>query len=212
MLVIITSFIVKDGNPSSQLKGMNMAGFIGGGQVRVGNIIKYNNNLWRVMSTEYVKPGKGGAYAQMKLRNIVQGNQTEVRMRTEEKVERVTLDQVEMEYLYEDSAGQCFMNTETYEQVFFSGAILEGVMEYIVPNTKMTVEYYEGKPLGVELPRVVELTVTETDPTMKTATITSSAKPATLETGKVLGVPQFINVGDKIRVDTTEGKYLERVK
>ncbi|VAX16069.1 Translation elongation factor P, partial [hydrothermal vent metagenome] len=100
-----------------------MAVYISAGQVRVGNIIKYNNNLWRVMSTDYVKPGKGGAYAQMKLRNIIQGNQTEVRLRTEEKVERASLDQVEMEYLYEDSAGQCFMNTETYEQVFLSGGI-----------------------------------------------------------------------------------------
>jgi len=189
-----------------------MAVYISAGQVRVGNIIKYNNNLWRVMSTEYVKPGKGGAYAQMKLRNIIQGNQTEVRLRTEEKVERASLDQVEMEYLYEDSAGQCFMNTETYEQVFLSGGILEGVMEYVIANTKMKIEYYEGKPIGVELPRMVELEVTETDPTMKTATITSSPKPATLETGKVIAVPQFINVGDKIRVDTAEGKYLERAK
>ncbi len=189
-----------------------MAVYINAGQVRAGHIIKYNKQLWRVMSTEYVKPGKGGAYAQMKLRNIIQGNQTEVRLRTEEKVERAALDQVEMEYLYEDSAGQCFMNTETYEQIFLSSDLLEGIMDYLTPNMKVKVEYFEGKPLGVELPRVVELSVIETEPLMKTATVTSSPKPATLETGKVISVPKFINVGDKVRVDTVEGKYLERAK
>ena len=126
-----------------------MAVYINAGQVRVGHIIKYNNNLWRVMTLETVKPGKGGAYAQLKLRNIIQGNQTDVRMRTEEKVERASLEQVEMEYLYEDPAGHCFMNTETYEQVFLSGDFLEGTIDYLTPNTKVKVEYYESDPIGI---------------------------------------------------------------
>lgn len=189
-----------------------MAAYINAGGIRVGFHIVYDKQLWRVMAADYVKPGKGGAYAQLKLRNVLLGNQTEVRLRNEEKVERATLEQVEMEYLYEDPAGHCFMNTETYEQVFLSGDILEGTIQYLLPNTKVQVEYYDGKPIGVEPPRVVELTVVETDPMMKTATITSSQKPAKLETGLTVNVPQFIDVGEKVRVDTIEGKYLERAK
>ena len=189
-----------------------MAVYINAGSVRPGHIIVYNNALWRVMAHEHVKPGKGGAYAQLKLRNLTQGNQTEVRLRTEEKVERAALEQVEMEYLYHDASGYCFMNTETYEQVFLSEELLGSALDYLMPNMKVTVEYHEERPLSVDLPRVVELTVVETEPEMKTATITSTPKPAKLETGKTLPVPQFVTVGDRIRVDTSEGRYLERAK
>lgn len=189
-----------------------MASYINAGQIRIGHHIIYDKQLWRVMAVEHVKPGKGGAYAQVKMRNVLQGTQTDVRLRTEEKIERAALEQVEMEYLYEDPAGHCFMNTETYEQVFLNAETLGSVLDYLVANSKIRVEYYQGEPIGVELPRVVELTVTQTDPGLKTATVTSSSKPATLETGKVIMAPQFINIGDKIRVDTVEGKYLERAK
>ncbi|MBI4665461.1 MAG: elongation factor P [Nitrospinae bacterium] len=189
-----------------------MAAVINAGSVRVGYLIIYDKQLWRVMATEHVKPGKGGAYAQLKLRNVLQGNQTEVRLRTEEKVERAALEQHEMEYLYEDPAGFCFMNTESYEQVFFSKDDLAGVLEYLLPNTRVQVEYYDGKAIGVTPPRMVELRVVETEPSLKTATITSTPKPAKLETGLIVQVPQFVEVGEKIRVDTTEGKYMERVK
>ena len=117
-----------------------------------------------------------------------------------------------MQYLYEDTAGHCFMNTKTYEQVFFPPSILEGTLDFLAANMTVTVEYHEGKPIGVDLPRVVELVVTETDPTLKTATVTSSFKPAILETGKVLSVPPFIEIGQKIKIDTIEGRYLERAK
>ncbi len=189
-----------------------MAAYINAGSVRVGNRIIYDKQLYRVMAVEHVKPGKGGAYAQMKLRNVIQGNQTDVRLRTEEKVERATLEQVKMEYLYEDPAGYCFMNSESYDQVFLSKNDLGDALDYLTSNTVAQVEYYDGKPIGVEIPRVVELEVTETEPTMKTATVTGSPKPATLETGKVINIPQFVNVGDKVRVDTAEGKYIERAK
>lgn len=189
-----------------------MAVFINAGQIKVGHSIVYDKQLWRVMAVEHVKPGKGGAYAQVKLRNVLQGNQTDTRLRTEEKIERAVLEQVEMEYLYEDPAGHCFMNTENYEQIFLSEKLLGDAMGYLLANTTIKVEYFNGNPIGVELPRVIELTITETEPVMKTATITSTPKPATLETGKVVAVPQFISVGEKIRVDTAEGKYLERAK
>ena len=189
-----------------------MATQVNAGSLKVGNRIIYDKQLYRVMNVDWVKPGKGGAFAQLKLRNVIQGNQTDVRLRTEEKVERAILEQIEMEYLYEDPAGYCFMNTENYEQVFLNADFLGDAIDYLLPNTKVSVEYHDDKPIGVELPRVVELTVTETDPIMKTATVTSSPKPATLETGKTISVPQFIEIGEIIRVDTQEGKYVERVK
>jgi elongation factor P len=164
------------------------------------------------MAMETVKPGKGGAYAQVKMRNIVQGNQQEARFRTEEKVERAVLEQVEMEYLYLDNAGYCFMNLGTYEQMFMTKDTLGGAVDYLTPNTKVKIEFHDDKPLGVELPRVVELRITKTEPLMKGATITNQNKPATLETGKVINVPPFIEEGEKVRVDTAEGRYLERAK
>ncbi len=189
-----------------------MAVYLNAGQLKVGYNIIYDKQLYRVMTMDRVKPGKGGAYAQVKLRNVIQGNQTDVRLRTEEKVERAVLEQTEMEYLYEDPAGFCFMNSENYEQIFLNGEFIGDNVGYLIPNIKVRIEYFDGKPIGIEMPRVVELTIEETDPVMKTATITSSPKHARLETGISIMVPQFIEVGEKVRVDTAEGKYVERVK
>lgn len=189
-----------------------MASYLNAGSLKVGHNIIYNGKLCRVMNVDWVKPGKGGAYAQLKLRYVIEGNQTDVRLRSDEKVERASLEQIEMEYLYEDPAGQCFMDTSSYEQVFLDKDLLGNAMEYLLPNTRVSVEYFNGKPIGVELPRSVELVITETEPVMKTATITSSPKPATLETGKQIMVPQFIETGEKIRIDTVSGEYIERVK
>ncbi len=189
-----------------------MAVRINAGSLKVGFHITYEGKLCRVMAMETVKPGKGGAFAQLKLRYVEQGNQTDVRLRTEEKVERAVLEQKEMEYLYEDTSGHCFMDSQTYEQEFLSPDVLGSALDYLLPNTKVSAEYYDGRLIGIELPRMVELTITDTAPVMKTATITSSPKPATLETGLVVSVPQFVESGEKIRVDTAEGKYVERVK
>ncbi|MDH4182710.1 MAG: elongation factor P [Nitrospinota bacterium] len=189
-----------------------MAVNINAGSIRPGMVIMYNKQLCRVMSMETVKPGKGGAYAQVKMRNIIQGNQQEVRFRTEEKVERAVLEQTDMEYLYEDASGYCFMNVETYEQMFMSKDALGDAVDYLTPNTKVRIEFHDGAPIGVELPRVVELKIVKTEPMMKTATITNQNKPATLETGKVINVPPFVGEGEVVRVDTAEGRYLERAK
>ncbi|MBF0171273.1 MAG: elongation factor P [Nitrospinae bacterium] len=189
-----------------------MAAYINAGSLKVGNNIIYNGKLCRVMTVDWVKPGKGGAYAQLKLRNVIEGNQTDVRLRSDEKVERAVLEQAEMEYLYEDPAGQCFMNTSSFEQVFLDKDLLGDAMDYLLPNTRVNVEYFNERPIGLELPRTVDLVVTETEPVMKTATITSSPKPARLETGKQIMVPQFIETGEKIRVDTVTGEYSERAK
>ena len=135
-----------------------------------------------------------------------------MKFRSDEQVERATLEQAEMEYLYQDTSGYCFMNSESYEQVFLDEDAVQGVVPYLLPNTKVVVEFHEGKPLGIDLPETVDLAVTDTEPPLKGATASGSGKPATLETGLVVTVPQFINIGEKVRISTSSGQYLERVK
>jgi len=190
-----------------------MASYITGNGVRVGYVIVYNNDLWRVMAAEHRTPGNKRAFMQAKLRNLKNGTQTDVKFRADEELERATLEQAEMEFLYEDpTSGYCFMNSETYEQVFVEAEIVGDIKLYMLPNTKAMIEFHEDKAIGVSLPEMVELKVTETDPKMKGATVSGSGKPATLETGLVVTVPQFIDVGEVVRVSTTSGLYLERAK
>ena len=149
---------------------------------------------------------------QAKLRNLKDGTQTEVKFRADEEVERAIMEQAEMEYLYHDSSGYCFMNSETYEQIFLDEEVIADVKLYLLPNTKVRVEFCEEKAIGVQLPETVDLKVVDCDPQMKGATATGSGKPATLETGLVVSVPQFVGAGQIVRISTTSGEYLERVK
>ncbi len=190
-----------------------MASYITGNAIRVGFVIVYNKDLWRVMSAEHRTPGNKRAFLQAKLRNMKNGTQTDVKFRADEEIERATLEQAEMEFLYEDAtSGYCFMNTETYEQIFVEPEIVGDIKLYMLPNTKAVVEFHEDKAIGVALPEMVELKVTETEPKMKGATVSGSGKPATLETGLVVTVPQFVDVGEVVRVSTSTGQYLERAK
>lgn len=189
-----------------------MAAYINGNTVRVGYVIKHNNMLYRVMAADHVTPGKGKAFMQAKLRSLKDGTQTEVRFRADEKVERAALEQVEMEYLYNDGSGYCFMNTANYEQIYMDKKILEGITRFLIPNIKVFIEFHEGNPLGVELPETVDMKVIETEPVLKGATAASSGKPATLETGLVVTIPNFIEEGEMVRVSTSTEEYLERVK
>jgi len=189
-----------------------MGRYINGNGIRPGYVIVYNKELYRVMTSEHRTPGNKRAFCQAKLRNLKSGTQTEVKFRADEEVERATLEQAEMEYLYSDTSGYCFMNSETYEQIFIDDEIIADAKQFLLPNTKVKVEFHEGKPIGLELPETVELTVEDTEPQMKGATASGSGKPATLETGLVVTVPQFVGVGEKIRVSTSSGEYLERVK
>jgi elongation factor P len=134
----------------------------------------------------------------------------EHRFSSEDKVERVTLDQQEMEYMYDDGEFFYFMNTENYEQMHLTKDLLGDAVNYLIPQLKVDVEFYEGKPISVELPPSVEMTVTETEPSLKGATVSNVTKPATMDTGLVVQVPPFIATGEKIRVNTTDGSYLER--
>jgi elongation factor P len=180
--------------------------------IRVGMIIEFNNELYRVLSVTHVTPGNWRGMVQTKLKNIKNGSNLENRFRPEDKVEKVTFDEREMEYLYKEDDHYVFMDTETYEQYTLGEDIVGEAIKYITPNTKVSVSFYEGKPITIDLPLTVELEVIETEPNLRTATITNTTKPAKLETGLVVQVPQFIEVGNRIKVDTTEGKYVERVQ
>ena len=186
--------------------------FVPATQLKVGTIIKYQNDLYRVTQVMHVTPGNWRGMVQTKMRNLRSGVQTENRFRSEDKVEKVTLEQHEMEYLYQDGDFFHFMNTENYEQVELSRDDLGDVVGYLTPNLKVSVEFYEGKLMGVELPKTVDLKVTDVAPGMKTATVTNVLKRATTETGLVVPVPNFIETGAVIRVDTETGAYLSRAK
>lgn len=181
-------------------------------QIRVGMLLNYQNDLYRVMAVTHITPGNWRGMVQTKMRSVRSGTQTENRFRSEDKVDRVTLDQQEMEYLYGDGEGHHFMNTESFEQIALDAEWLGDAVQYLLPNMRVTVDFYEGKPIGVTLPKTVDLRVTDTAPGLKTATVTNVLKPATTETGLVVPVPNFVDVDDVIKVDTETGSYLSRVK
>jgi elongation factor P len=179
-------------------------------QIRPGMVIKFNNELHSVFSMVHRTPGNLRGFVQAKMRNLRTGSMTEHRFSSEDKIERVALDEQEMEFLYADGEDYHFMNTETFEQMHLTKDILgDGVM-YLIPNMKVAIEFYEGRPISVELPASVEMTVMETEPGLKGATVSNVTKPAKMETGLVVQVPPFINEGERIRVSTSEGTYLER--
>jgi len=179
-------------------------------QLRPGMIIKHNNDLHSVFSVEHRTPGNLRAFIQAKLRNLRTGAMFEHRFRSPDPIERINVDETEMEYLYNDGYVYYFMNTENYEQLHLTRDILGDAVDYLIPNLQIKVEFYDGKAVGIELPQTVELTVLETEPGLKSATASSVTKPAKTETGLVVQVPPFINEGEKIKVDTAEGVYLSR--
>jgi elongation factor P len=180
--------------------------------IRKGNIIRHNNVLYRVLNMDHVTPGKGRAHVQTKLRNLLEGTQTEVRFRSSDDVEKVALESKQMQYLYGDQDGHHFMDTATYEQVMLTEDALGDGVKYLLPEMTVAMEWFEGKPIGVELPPVVELKVVETAPGIKDATAQAQRKPATMENGLVVQVPSFIEEGEVIRVSTLDGSYSERAK
>jgi elongation factor P len=179
-------------------------------QLRPGMVIKHNNDLHGVFSVEHRTPGNLRAFIQAKLRNLRTGAMFEYRFRSGDAIDKVTVDEVQMEYLYNDGDAYYFMNTENYEQTHLTRDILGDAVDYLIPNLQIQVEFFDGKAVGVELPQTVELTVVETEPGMKSASATNVTKAAKTETGLVVQVPPFINEGEKIRVDTSEGAYLSR--
>ncbi|MDI6697809.1 MAG: elongation factor P [Candidatus Saccharicenans sp.] len=181
-------------------------------KIRKGMIIKMEGQLYRVMDYQLITPGRWKAMVQTKLRNIKDGSQLEYRFRSEDRVEQAYLEEAEMVFLYRSGDEFYFMNLQTYEQIKLDLEAIGDGVNYLLPDMVLTIEFYEGQPVGIHLPNTVDLKVVETEPILKGATQTAINKPAKLETGLVIQVPQFIKEGDVIRVDTREDKYLERVK
>ncbi len=179
-------------------------------QMRPGMVIKHNNDLHSVFSVEHRTPGNLRAFIQAKLRNLRTGAMFEHRFRSGDAIEKITVDEIKMEFLYNDGDDYYFMDTTNYEQTALKRDTLGDAVEYLTANLQITVEFFDGKAVGIELPQTVELTVVETEPGLKSATASSVTKPAKTETGLVVQVPPFINEGEKIKVDTSEGAYLSR--
>jgi elongation factor P len=179
-------------------------------QLRPGMVIKFNNELFSVFKMEHRTPGNLRGFVQVKMRNFRTGSMIEHRFSSEDRVERASLEEQEMEYLYDDGEYFYFMNTESFEQMHLTKDILGDAVNFLVPQLKVHVEFYEGKPISVELPASVEMKVVETEPGLKGASVSNVTKAAKLETGLVVQVPPFINEGEKIRVSTSESTYLER--
>ena len=181
-------------------------------QLRKGMIIEWNNDLYQLTEVFHNTPGKGQASVQTKMKNLKTGTKAENRFRSDDTAEKVSLDSKEMEYLYQDGEDFIFMDTETYEQIPLRTDILEDAPMYMLPNIRVMVNFYQNSPVSIDLPASVDLKIIETDPSLKTATVTSSYKPAIVETGLKIQVPPFISEGEVVRIDTSDGKYLERAK
>ena len=179
-------------------------------QMRPGMVIKFNNDLFSIFSVNHRTPGNLRGFVQAKMRNLRSGTMIEHRFSSEDKVEKASLDEQEMEYLYDDGEYFYFMNTQTFEQMHLIKDLLGDATNFLVPNLKVHVEFYEGKPISVELPATVDLTVVETEPGIKGASVSNVTKAAKTETGLVVQVPPFINEGEKIRVSTSEAAYQAR--
>jgi len=181
-------------------------------QLRPGMVIQFEGDLYTVLTVVPAPPGnKRGAMA-TRLRNLKSGAIIDYRFRAEEFVERAILDEIEYEFLYADGDGWHFMNVESFEQIHLGREVLGDAVDYLLPGIHLKLEFYEGKPLGAILPDTVDLTVTDTEPTVQKATASAVMKPAKLETGLVISVPPFINNGDRVRVDTSEGRYVQRAQ
>ena len=179
-------------------------------QLRPGMVIKFNNELYSVFKMEHRTPGNLRGFVQVKMRKLSSGTMMEHRFSSEDRVEKAALEQHDMEYLYDDGDYFYFMNIETFEQMHLMKDLLGDATQYLIPQLKVSVEFYEGKPMSVELPATVDLTVVETEPGLKGATVSNVTKPAKMETGLMVQVPPFITEGEKIRVNMAAGMYQER--
>ena len=178
--------------------------------LRPGMIIQHEGELYSVFSVDHRTPGNKRASMQTKLRNLRSGTISDYRFRAEDQLDRAILDEIEYQFMYGDGDGYHFMNTENYEQIHLGKDVLGDATDYLIPDMHVMIEFHEGRPLGISLPDTVDLKVTDTEPGLQKATASSVMKPATLETGLVVQVPPFINIGEKIKVNTTEATYVSR--
>lgn len=179
-------------------------------EFRTGLTVVVEGNLYRVLEFQHVKPGKGAAFVRSKLRNLRNGNVTEKTFRAGEKVEKAMVENRKMQYLYAQGDEHVFMDLESYEQTTLSNAQIEDELNYLLENMELHIQSYQGEMIGVELPNTVTLTVVETEPGIKGDTASGGSKPAKLETGLMVNVPFFVNEGDKLIINTTDGSYVSR--
>lgn len=177
---------------------------------RTGLTIEVDGGIWRVLEFQHVKPGKGAAFVRSKLRNLRTGSIQEKTFRAGEKVAKAQIDNRKMQYLYASGDSHVFMDTETYEQVELSSKQVEYELNFLKENMEVYIMMYQGETIGIELPNTVELEVVETEPGIKGDTASGGSKPAKLETGLVVQVPFFVNVGDRLIINTTDGSYVSR--
>jgi elongation factor P len=181
-------------------------------ELRPGMVVMYNDQPHRVLSFQHRTPGKGNAVVQVKLRGVRSGTQTETRLMSTERMERVPVTLRSMQYLYKDGDGFVFMDTENYEQITLPGDSIEDEVPWLEESMEVSLQYVGDEATGIELPKLIEIAVTDTEPAMKGATASASPKPATLANGVVIKIPQFIEAGEVIRVDPVEQRYVERAR
>jgi elongation factor P len=180
-------------------------------EIRVGMLIEYKNDLWQVLKTQHVKPGKGGAFAQVEMKSVNKNTKLNERFRSSESVEKATLDETKFNYLYGDETDYYFMDPKTYEQINIKKEIIGEKGKMLTENLEVSISFYNEKPLTVELPNQVTCTIDTTDVALKGQTVSSSYKPATLDNGINIQVPPFIESGDKIIVDTRTMEYIKKI-
>ena len=183
---------------------------IEGGDIRRGNVLEHNGGLWVVVKTEHVKPGKGGAFAQVEMKNLRNGTKLNERFRSEDKVERVRLEQRDQQFLYENDGMLVFMDGETFEQIELPAEFLGDARPFLQDGMTVTIEYYGEEALNVTLPEKVTCEIAETEPVVKGQTAANSYKPATLDNGVRIMVPPFIAEGEQVVVSTQDFTYVER--
>ena len=183
---------------------------ISASDVRVGNLIEHQGKLWRVLKKEHVKPGKGGAFVQLELKESNARTKLNERFRSEDKIEKARVEPRQMQYLYPDGDNYIFMDLESYEQIHLGADDLVSHGRFLLPNVEVQINFYNEQPIGVELPATVVLEVAETETVVKGQTAAGSGKPAILETGLRVVVPTFVSVGDRVRINTETGEYIER--
>ena len=180
-------------------------------EIRVGNLIEMDKRVWRVLKSYHVHVGgRGGAFMQVEMKDVEVGTKRNERIRTDEKIERAFVETRDMQYLYQDGDNYVFMDQESFDQLNIPSDFLEGQAGFLLPNGDVKINMYNERPIGIELPASVVLTITETEPGIKGATATGSYKPATMETGITVMVPQFVESGEKIKVNIDSGEYMER--
>ena len=184
---------------------------INAGEIRVGMLLEYKNDLWQVLKTQHVKPGKGGAFAQVEMKSLNKNTKLNERFRSSETVEKASLEETTFNYLYSDETNYFFMSPKTFEQIEIKKEIIGDKGKLLTENLQVSVSFYNGNPLSIELPNQVQCKIESTDAALKGQTVSSSYKPATLDNGLNIQVPPFIEAGDEIIVDTRNLEYIKKI-